>query len=116
MSEESMRSATATPIDPSHPLLPRAVAVHRGGDLDEAAKLYREILSESPQDFDATHLLGVVALQRGQFDSAQHLIRAALAMKPCDTSAMANLGTSYMHGGQLESALQWFESARQLEP
>jgi len=107
---------SAAPTDPSHPLLPSAVAFHRDGNLDEAAKLYREILSESPRDFDATHLLGVVALQQGQFDAAQRLIHAALVVNPRDTSAMANLGTSYMHAGQLESALQWFESARMLEP
>jgi protein O-GlcNAc transferase len=102
--------------EPSHPLLPRAVAFHRDGNLDEAAKLYREILSESPQDFDATHLLGVVALQQGQFDAAQRLIHAALGINPHGPSAVANLGTSYMQGRQPESALHWFELALTLEP
>src|ERR1700680_3929683 len=100
MSDESAQSAA--PIDPSHPLLPRAVAFQRDGNLDEAAKLYRQILSELPQDFDATHLLGVVALQQGQFDAAQRLIQAALGINPHNTSAMANLGTSYLRVGQLE--------------
>ena len=100
----------------SHPLLPRAVALHRDGRLDAAAALYREILSDLPRDFDATHLLGVVALQQGEFDAAQRLIHAALGMNPHDTSAMANLGTSYLRIGQLESALQWFELALRLEP
>ncbi len=104
------------PPEPSHPLLPRAVAFHKDGNLEEAAKLYREILSESPQDFDATHLLGVVALQQRQFDAAQHLIHAALGMNPHDASAVANLGTSYMQDGQPESALHWFEMALRLEP
>ena len=113
VSDESRRSAGP---DPSHPLLARAVALHRDGKLDQAAKLYREIVSELPQDFDATHLLGVVALQQGQFDVAQRLIHAALGINPHDTSAMANLGTSYMHVGQLESALLWFELAQKLEP
>jgi protein O-GlcNAc transferase len=94
----------------------RAVAFHTNGNLDEAANLYREVLTELPQDFDATHLLGVVALQRGQLDAAQRLIHAALGLNPHDTTAMANLGTSYMHAGQLESALQWFELALRLEP
>jgi protein O-GlcNAc transferase len=114
MSDESAQSAA--PIDPSHPLLPSAVAFHRDGDLDEAAKLYREILSELPQDFDATDLLGVVALQQERFDAAQRLIHAALGINPHDTSAMANLGTSYLRVGQLESALQWFELALRMEP
>src|ERR1700680_4406615 len=105
MSDESRHSVA--PIAQSHPLMPRAVAFHQDGNLDEAARLYREILSESPQDFDAIHLLGVVALQQGQFDAAQRLIHAALAINPHDASAMANLGTSYMGDGQPESALHW---------
>jgi protein O-GlcNAc transferase len=114
MSDESHQSAVS--VNPSHPLLTRAVALHRDGSLDQAAKLYREIVSAFPQDFDATHLLGVVALQQGQFAAAQRLIRAALDINPSETSAMANLGTSYMHDGQLESALPWFELAQKLDP
>jgi predicted O-linked N-acetylglucosamine transferase (SPINDLY family) len=92
------------------------VALHKDGRLDEAAKVYLAILSELPQDFDATHLLGVVALQQGRFGAAQHLIHAALAENPHDVAAMGNLGTSYMRGGQLEPALQWFELALKLQP
>jgi protein O-GlcNAc transferase len=113
VNDESQHSA-ATAL--SHSLMPRAVALHREGNLDEAARLYREILAELPQDFDATHLLGVVALQQEQFDSAQHLIRAALGINPHDHPAMINLGTSYLQHGQPESALPWFESALKLRP
>lgn len=114
LSDESHHSAS--PAGPNHPLLARAVALHKDGNLDQAAQLYREIASQCPQDFDAIHLLGVVALQRGQFVAAQRLIRAALDINPHDTSAMANLGTTYMHAGRLESALLWFEGAQRLEP
>jgi protein O-GlcNAc transferase len=114
MSDESQHSAA--PIDPSHALMPRAVAFHRDGNLDEAAQLYREILAELPQDFDATHLLGVVALQQGQFAAAQRLIHAALSINPHDASAMGNLGTSFMRDRQPESALHWFEFALRLQP
>jgi protein O-GlcNAc transferase len=100
----------------SHPLLPEAVALHTSGRLDDAAKLYAEILSQLPQDFDATHLLGVVALQQGRYDTAQRLITAALAVNPHDVAAVANLGTSYLRDGQLEAALQWFEIALKLQP
>jgi protein O-GlcNAc transferase len=105
-----------TLVDANYPPLARGVALHKDGRLDEAAKVYLAILSELPQDFDATHLLGVVALQQGRFGAAQHLIHAALAANPHDVAAMGNLGTSYMRDGQLESALQWFELALKLQP
>ena len=63
--------------------------------LEAAAKVYREILARSPHDFDATHLLGVVALQQGKFDVAQRLINVALTIRPHDVAAIGNLGVSY---------------------
>ena len=100
----------------NHSLMPRAVASHREGKLDEAARLYREILCELPRDFDATHLLGVVALQQGQIDAARRLFHTALGINPHDASAMTNLGTSYLRDGQPELALQWFELALRSQP
>ena len=100
----------------SHPLLPRAAELHTNGRLDEAAGLYREILAELPHDFDATHLLGVIALQQGQLDAAQRLIHTALGIDPHSPAAMQNLGTCYMRAGQFDSALQWFELVQRLQP
>ena len=109
-------SSADIPTPGPHPLLAQAVALHEGGRLDEAAKLYRDVLSEYPENFDAKHLLGVVALQQGRFDIAQRMIDSALSINPTDVPAMGNLGTSYMRDGQLEPALQWFELALQLQP
>jgi protein O-GlcNAc transferase len=106
----------STLVGAVHPLLPQAVALHHSGRLDEAANIYTQILSQSPQDFDATHLLGVVALQQGRFDDAKRLINAAVAVNPHDAAAVGNLGTSYMRDGQLEAAFQWFEIALKLQP
>lgn len=46
-------------------LLNQAVALHQAGRLDEAAAAYERVLQQAPGQFDATHLSGVVALQRG---------------------------------------------------
>jgi protein O-GlcNAc transferase len=104
------------PVHANDPLLENGISLHREGSLDEAAKIYLEILAKSPRDFDATHLLGVIALQQGRFDSAQRLIKAALDANPQDVAAIGNLGTSYMRDGQLEPAYQWFDIALKLQP
>jgi Flp pilus assembly protein TadD len=44
-------------------LLEKAKTQHREGRLQDAERLYREALNQSPEDPDALHLLGVVALQ-----------------------------------------------------
>jgi predicted O-linked N-acetylglucosamine transferase (SPINDLY family) len=99
-----------------HAAMLRAVALQNRGQLDEAARVYRRILAHSPQDFDAMHLLGVVALQQGRHEDARRLILEALALDPLDAAAMGNLGTSYLRDGDVGAALPWFERALELEP
>jgi len=94
-----------------HPLLPEAAALHQAGHLAEAATRYERIIAEVPGHFDATHLLGVIALQEGRFEEAEELIKAALAVNPRDGSALANLGTVYLRSGQLEAARAQLERA-----
>ena len=94
----------------------RADALRNQGRLAEAAEIYRRILAHSPKDFDATHLLGVVALQQGHYEEARRLIQEALALNPRDAAAMGNLGTSYMRNGQVGTALHWFARALKFEP
>ena len=69
-----------------HPLLPQAVALHQAGHTAEAAKIYQQILAQVPRHFDATHLLGVIALQGGRLDQAEHLITSALEINPKDAN------------------------------
>lgn len=114
MSSEPIEPITA--VESADALMPQAVALHREGRLDEAAQIYLEILSKAPKNFDATHLLGVVALQQDKFEVAQRLIKAALETDPQDVAAIGNLGTSYMRDGQLEIAYQWFDIALKLKP
>ena len=99
-----------------HPLLPQAVALHQAGHTAEAAKIYRQILAQAPRHFDATHLLGVIALQGGRLDQAEHLITSALEINPNDAAALSNLGTVHLRSGQLEAACSAYEKAAKLQP
>ncbi len=97
-------------------LIAKGAALHQAGRLDEAAQVYKEILARSPHDFDAIHLLGVIAMQRGEYADAQRLINVAVAMRPHEASAVGNLAVSYLRDGQLGPALKWFEMALKLQP
>jgi protein O-GlcNAc transferase len=113
MSNDLNRSAR---IDDPQISIAKGVGLQQEGRLDEAAKIYQEVLTRSPQDFDAMHLLGLVALQQGRLDVAQRLIKTALTIRPGDVTAVSNLGISYLRDRQLEPALQWFEIATKLQP
>jgi predicted O-linked N-acetylglucosamine transferase (SPINDLY family) len=96
--------------------LTQAVAHHQAGRLDEAAALYREIVRQTPGQFDATHLLGVIALQRGDLATAEQLIAQALAVKPKDPAALNNLGTTLLRAKRLDDARVQFERAVKAQP
>src|SRR5580700_8728087 len=98
------------------PLIMEAIARHQQGQIDEAAAIYERVLAQRPHNFDALHLLGVVALQRGRFVEAQRLINRALDFNAMEPAAVGNLGISYMRNGQMDLALHWFEIALKLRP
>lgn len=99
-----------------HPLLPKAVDLHQSGRLADAAILYGQIIAESPGDFNATHLLGVIALQESSFEKARELISSALDIDPNNSIALNNMGTICLRLGDPQQALRHFERALVQEP
>jgi predicted O-linked N-acetylglucosamine transferase (SPINDLY family) len=92
------------------------VAHHQAGRLEQARELYELILRDAPMQFDAAHLLGVVAMQQGRLDDAQREIRSALTIKPTDQAALINLTAVYLRTGQLDLAAESGEAAARLLP
>ncbi len=97
-------------------VLNRAVALQQAGRLDEAKAAYDQVLARFPGQFDATHLSGVLAMQRGDIAAAERLIAQALAIKPRDAGALNNLGTALMRAQRLDEARTQFERAAKAQP
>jgi len=95
-----------------------AVAHHREGRLDEAAKLYEQVLKKVPNQVDCLHLLGVLSTQRGDFKAAIELISRAIEQKKSAPVAEFhnNIGAAYKGLGDLESAGKHFATAARLKP
>ena len=96
--------------------LAEAAGLHQAGRLTEAAELYSQIIARAPNHFDATHLLGVIALQEGRLDQAREMISAALRLKAKDIAALSNLGTVFLRQQRYDQALEQFERALKLQP
>jgi tetratricopeptide (TPR) repeat protein len=62
--------------------LQSAFEKHGAGDTAGATTLYRAVLAEAPEQPDALHMLGVIAMQNGNRDLALKLMEAALAKNP----------------------------------
>lgn len=95
----------------SRKLLNQAVAAHQRGDLDTARDLYQRVLQQQPDDPDALHLLGGIALQQGRLDAAQQQIEAAIALRSGDPLFHANLAAVHIAQQRYADALKQAEKA-----
>ncbi len=93
-----------------------AAALHQGGDLVGAERLYRAVLKQSPQQPDALHLLGVLTEQRGDRTKGVALVRQALSVQSAFPDAHFNLARMLGDAGDLENAKRHYDRALALKP
>ena len=101
---------------PHEALLKQALQAHQQGRLDAAHDLYGQVLALAPRQFDAMHLLGVIARQRGDARQAVDLIRDALQVDASQARAHANLGAALQDLGDAQGSLDSYEAALRLDP
>lgn len=93
-----------------------ALAHHRAGRIDEAERIYRDVLERDSNNFDALHLLGVTAHQRGRRTDAIRLIRRSLEVNPASADAYRHLAEAYRAVGDLEAARGACETSLAIVP
>src|SRR3954447_25905141 len=97
-------------------ILMQAVQLHQGGHLDAARGLYEDVLRIVPEQPDALHLLGVLALQSGRPADAVLRIRRAVKRRPDSAVYHCNLGVALQAVGQVTHARASLERAAALDP
>lgn len=96
--------------------LDAAIRLHESGDLTGAERRYRALLHADAGDPDATHLLGLIAHQRGEHAAAVAQIGAAIALKADKPIYHYNLGNALAALGRPEAAAKSFRAALALDP
>ena len=96
--------------------LDAAIRLHESGDLAGAEQLYRAMLRRDARDPDATHLLGLIAHQRGDHAAAVAKIGAAIALRADKPVYHYNLGNALAALDQPETAIDSFREALALDP
>lgn len=93
-----------------------AVALYRQGRLADAEAACKGILARKADDFDALHLLGVIALHNKDYAAAVDLIGKAIAIGGNNATAFSNLGMAQLELNSIAAALACFERAVALRP
>jgi tetratricopeptide (TPR) repeat protein len=96
--------------------LQQAVTLHQQGRFDDAERLYQGILTGTPGNFDALHLLGVLMHQRGRSAEALNLIAQALETGTKSADALLNHGNVLFAMRRFAEALSDYERALALRP
>ena len=96
--------------------LRQANALHQRGQLAPARDIYEEILKIQRKNFDALHLLGVIAAQTQNPRRAVDLIGKAIRVNPREAAPYCNRGAALHELGQFDSALASFDKAIEIKP
>ncbi|MBF0449864.1 MAG: tetratricopeptide repeat protein [Candidatus Magnetomorum sp.] len=93
-----------------------AIQCHQNGDLVHASQCYQDILSIEPQNADAWHFTGVIALQTGKIDQAIEFIKRAVSIRSDIPGYHSNLAMAYKENNQFKDALSHYQYALSLNP
>lgn len=97
-------------------MLHQAIAMQQNGAYAEAEELYREILALRPKHFDATQLLGALALQAGRLDDGIELLKKAIAINGMQAPLHSNLAYAYNARRRFGEGLASADRALVLQP
>jgi Tfp pilus assembly protein PilF len=91
--------------------LAEALALYKQGNLNEAERLYSQVLAHRPDHFDALQMLSVVKLARGQAAEALRLISEAMRMRKTSPQILLNYGMILHALDRSEETLASFDAA-----
>ena len=93
-----------------------ALACHQAGRLEEAERIYRQILQAAPDHPGTLHLLGVLARQQGKLQQAIEYTGRAIRLDPDQPSFHNSLGEAYRQLGRHREAAACYQRSLELNP
>ena len=96
--------------------LTEALEAHQQGRLDEAIELYKEVITEDPQNKFAWYNLGLIHQTRGSGNLAETEYREALAIDPAFVPAMFNLAILQTSRGVPEESVELYRGVIAIQP
>ena len=95
-------------------LLEKGIFLHKKNSLDEAKKIYKEIIDIEKENFQAIHLLGVIFFQQKDYDQGIQFIEKSLQINNKNYSALNNLGNIFLELKKYPEAIEKYKKALNL--
>jgi len=89
----------------------KALEFHRSGNLAEAEKLYRQMLSTDPENADASYLLAMVLQKTGRLDEAERFAERASILRPDNPAAVFSYANILRDCGKLDRSVEVYKRA-----
>ena len=113
---DSYASAMAANPDGLAPIWNLALLLEHTGRLEDAEKLYRQILEKAPREEEARFRLGFLRLQRQDYRGAAEAFEGCLKYRQNWPEAHANLALAYSGMGEREHAERLYEKMLEADP
>ncbi|HET6324153.1 MAG TPA: tetratricopeptide repeat protein [Planctomycetaceae bacterium] len=94
----------------------QGLALHRAGRVDDAERLYRQVLRDQSNHAGAMHLLGVVALGSNRSLEALDWVERAIAVAPGNAIFRISQGQALTAQRRLDDAIDAYRRATDLAP
>lgn len=96
-------------------LLSKALELQEAGDLTEAERLLKKIVSSNPEESQALSMLGVVVQQQERSEEAINFYQRALDAGAGNVALLSNLGAAYRDLGEQQTALDYYRQATRVD-
>jgi predicted O-linked N-acetylglucosamine transferase (SPINDLY family) len=83
-----------------------AFSLHRVGNLDKAAAVYRQIIDTDPNNFYALQYLGIIEASFGHLEQAKSLMARSVMTNPPNIQFIENYATVLAQTGDFDAAVQ----------
>src|ERR1700690_589817 len=113
MAASSKHSAPKVSV---HDLLEKGLAHHRAGDVQQAERIYGQVLLRAPDNATAWYLRSVVAMGEKKYARAVEFLERALKSAPENGIYLCNLGEAYRRLERYNEALSALKRATKSSP
>jgi tetratricopeptide (TPR) repeat protein len=103
-------------LSPERREMALAAEHQKEGRLEEAERLYRQVLHGNPRNVDALRLLAQIASGAGHADDAERMLEEAIRIAPDFLLAILDLGKLHKEQDRFAEALASFDRVIALEP